>query len=64
MNKKLINQIKFMNEFLRIMNIYTECCDNYFMYEENRRNHSDLYNYYENLRKNLINCVKKYEVVK
>ena len=63
-NKKEIeNKLKFMKEFVGIVNLYADCCDDYFSLEQNQKEHAVLYNYYKNFSENIINCAKKHGVV-
>lgn len=64
MIKDLKNKLKFMQEFVNIVNLYADCCDDYFQLEQNKEEHAILYNYYKNFTENIINCAKKYEVYK
>lgn len=60
-NKKEIeNKLSFVNEVLGVFKIYSECCDDYFKSVHNQKEHLELYNYYANLKQNLINCFNKY----
>lgn len=63
-NKKEIeNKLKFMKEFVEIVNLYVDCCDDYFQLEQNKKEHAVLYNYYKNFSDNIINCAKRHGVV-
>lgn len=62
--KDISKYFSFMREFVKIINLYADCCDDYFKSEQNQKEHEDLYNYYKNLKENILNCSKKYGVVK
>ena len=57
--KKIMNDFKFCNDLINIFRVYVECLDKYFESEENKQNHKELYDYYEQLHTNIINAINK-----
>lgn len=59
----MIKQLKYVNKLIDLFKIYTSCLDDYYENEENRKNNKELYGYYKNLKDNIVNTAKKYEVI-
>ena len=62
-NKNFLKQLKFCQELTDIFNIYSSCLDDYFKDIHNQKEHLELYNYYVNLKNNILNSAKKHGVI-
>lgn len=57
--KKLMKSFNFSLDLINVFKIYASCLDDYFKVEDNRINHKELYNYYQQLNINIKNSMKK-----
>lgn len=65
MNKNnFIKQLKFSGELVNEFNLYTDRLENYFKDEKNRENNKELYDFYCQLKENVICLSKRYGVLK
>lgn len=57
--KKVMQSFTFCQDLINDFVVYSATLDDYFSNEENKKDHEYLYNYYLQLKENILNTVKK-----
>ena len=60
--KNIVSKLNFAMDLVNSFNDYSNILDVYFSLEENRENNKELFIYYQDLRDNIINLSKKYNI--
>lgn len=60
--KNIVSKLNFAMDLVNSFNDYSNTLDVYFSLEENRENNKELFIYYQDLRDNIINLSKKYNI--
>lgn len=60
--KNILDKLNFSMDLVNSFNDYSNILDIYFSKEENREKNKELFIYYQDLRDNIINLSKKYNI--
>lgn len=60
--KNILDKLNFAMDLVNSFNDYSNILDIYFSKEENREKNRELFIYYQDLRDNIINLSKKYNI--
>lgn len=60
--KNIVSKLNFAMDLVNSFNDYSNILDVYFSLEENREKNKELFIYYQDLRDNIINLSKKYNI--
>lgn len=60
--KNIVSKLNFAMDLVNSFNDYSNILDVYFSLEENREKNKELFIYYQDLRNNIINLSKKYNI--
>ena len=60
--KNIVSKLNFAMDLVNSFNDYSNILDVYFSLEENREKNKELFIYYQDLRDNIINLSKNYNI--
>lgn len=60
--KNIVAKLNFAMDLINSFNYYSNILDIYFSKEENREKNRELFIYYQDLRNNIVNLSKKYNI--